>query len=60
MDVYSDFFFADEGNWLCEMLYSGVAGFNLGFHTSRILRLDLNSSRAGAFGNEVGVVQVHI
>jgi hypothetical protein len=31
----------------------------LGFHASRILCLDLDSSRTGAFGNEVDVVQVH-
>ena len=39
---------------------SGVAGFNLGFHASRILCLDLDSSRTGAFGNEVDVVEVHL
>ena len=43
MSNYSRFFFADVGNWL----------------TSRILCLDLDSSRTGAFGNEVDVVQVH-
>ena len=42
-----------------DVVGAGVASFNLGFHASRILRLDLDSSRTGAFGNEVAVVQVH-
>jgi hypothetical protein len=43
----------------CDVVGSGVAGFDLGFHASRILCLDQDSSRTGAFGNEVDVVQVH-
>jgi len=43
----------------CDVVGSGVAGFNLGFHASRILCFDLDSSRTGAFGNEVDVVEVH-
>ena len=41
---------------LADVVGSGVAGFNLGLHASRILCLDLDSSRTGAFGDEVDVV----
>ena len=53
----SQSFFADDGNWfMYNVVGSGVAGFNLGFRASRILCLNLDSFRTGAFGNEVDVV----
>ena len=42
-----------------DVVVSGVAGFNLGLHASRILCLDLGSSRTGSSRNEVDVVEIH-
>ena len=42
-----------------DVVGSGVAGFHLGFHASRILCLDLDSLRTSAFRNEVDLVEIH-